>query len=70
MFAPARTPAALRARIEGEILKALGQPEVRERISKLGLHPVGSNSGEFAPFVAEAVKRFSEMVRLAGVQAE
>jgi tripartite-type tricarboxylate transporter receptor subunit TctC len=70
MFAPARTPAALRARIEGEILKALGQPEVRERISKLGLHPVGSNSGELAPFGAEAVKRFSEIVRLAGVQAE
>jgi tripartite-type tricarboxylate transporter receptor subunit TctC len=70
MFAPAATPAALRTRIEGEILKALNQPEVRERIVKLGLYPVGSPSAEFKPFVADAVKRFAEMVRLAGVQAE
>jgi tripartite-type tricarboxylate transporter receptor subunit TctC len=70
MFAPARTPAALRARIEAEILKALGQPEVRERIGNLGLYPVGTAAAEFAPFLAEAVKGFAEMVRLAGVQAE
>jgi tripartite-type tricarboxylate transporter receptor subunit TctC len=70
MFAPAATPALLRARIEGQILKALGQPEVRERIGKLGLYPVGSTAAEFTPFVADAVKRFAEMVRLAGVQAE
>ena len=70
MFAPATTPAALRTRIEGEILKAVGLPDVRERIGKLGLYPVGSTSKEFTPFVADAVKRFAEMVRLAGVQAE
>ena len=70
MFAPAATPAPLRMRIEAEILKALGQPEVRERVEKLGLYPIGSSSAEFTPFVADAVKRFAEMVRLAGVQAE
>jgi tripartite-type tricarboxylate transporter receptor subunit TctC len=70
MFAPAATPAVLRTRVEGEILKAVNLPEVRERITKLGLYPVGSTSKEFTPFVADAVKRFAEMVRLAGVQAE
>jgi tripartite-type tricarboxylate transporter receptor subunit TctC len=70
MFAPAATPAVLRTRIEGEILKAVNLPEARERITKLGLYPVGSTSKEFTPFVADAVKRFAEMVRLAGVQAE
>jgi tripartite-type tricarboxylate transporter receptor subunit TctC len=70
MFAPARTPAFLLARIEAEILKALGLPEVRERIGKLGLYPVGSPSAEFAPFFANAVRQFAEMVRLAGVKPE
>jgi tripartite-type tricarboxylate transporter receptor subunit TctC len=70
MFAPASTPASLRTRIEGEILKAIGLPDVRERVAKLGLHPVGSSSKEFTPFLADAVKRFAEMVRLAGVQPE
>jgi len=70
MFAPAATPASLRMRIEAEILKALSNPEVRERIGKLGLYPVGSTSAEFTPFLADAVKRFAEMVRLAGVKPE
>ena len=70
MFAPATMPAALRTRVEAEILKALAQPEVRERIGKLGLTPIGSAATEFAPFLADAVKRFAEMVRLAGVQPE
>jgi tripartite-type tricarboxylate transporter receptor subunit TctC len=70
MFAPASTPAPLRARIEAEIVKALGQPTVRERIGKLGLYPIGSSSKQFTPFVADAIRRFAEMVRLAGVQPE
>lgn len=64
------SPASLRTRIEAEILKAVGNPEVRERIAKLGLYPVGSPSAEFAPFFAGAVKQFAEMVRLAGVKPE
>jgi tripartite-type tricarboxylate transporter receptor subunit TctC len=70
MFAPAATPAPLRARIEAEIVKALSQPDVRSHIGKLGLYPIGSSSKEFTPFMTDAVKRFAEMVRLAGVQAE
>jgi tripartite-type tricarboxylate transporter receptor subunit TctC len=70
MFAPAATPAPARARIEAEILQALAQPQVRDRIEKLGLYTVASSSAEFVPFVADAVKRFAEMVRLAGVKPE
>jgi len=70
VFAPARTPRVLATRIEDEIRKALGLPEVRERIVKLGLRPVGSTSAEFRPFFAESIRRFAEMVKLAGIQPE
>jgi len=70
VFAPARTPRVLATRIEDEIRKALGLPEVRDRIVKLGLRPVGSTSAEFRPFFAESIRRFAEMVKLAGIQPE
>jgi len=70
LFAPAGVPAAVLARLEDEVRKALAVPEVRERIVTLGLRPVGSTSAEFRPFLADAVKKFAEMVRLAGIQPE
>ena len=70
LFAPARTPRAILARIESEVRKAFAMPEVRERILKLGLNPIGSSSAEFGPFVANAIKRMSEAARIAGVEPE
>ena len=70
LFAPARTPAAILARLEGETRKALSSPDVRERIVKLGLNPIGSTSKEFKPFVENAVKRMAEAARIAGIEPE
>jgi tripartite-type tricarboxylate transporter receptor subunit TctC len=70
IFAPARLPAAVLARLEGEVRAALAVPAVRERIVKLGLQPVGSTSAEFGRFVANAVKQFADMVKLAGITPE
>ena len=70
MFAPAKIPSAVLARLESEVRKAMQQPEVRERFVKLGLNPIGSSAAEFQPFVANAVKRFGEAVRAAGIQPE
>ena len=70
LFAPAAISRPVVTRIESEVRKALAVPEVRERIVKLGLRPVGSTAAEFRPFFADAVKRFAEMVKLAGIQPE
>ena len=70
IFAPARTPPGIVGSIEEEVRKALAVPEVRERIVKLGLRPVGSTSAEFRPFVATAIRQFTEMVKLAGIAPE
>ena len=70
LFAPARMPASLVARLEGEVRRAIATPEVRERFVKLGLIPVGSTSAEFTTFVANAVQRFGEASRVAGLKPE
>ena len=70
VFAPARTQPAVLARLERELRKALALGEMRERFVKLGLRPLGTPSAEFKPFVADAVKKFAEAVRLASIQPE
>jgi tripartite-type tricarboxylate transporter receptor subunit TctC len=70
LFAPAKTPPAVIARLESELRKALARPEVREQFTKLGLNVVGSTTAEFRPFVAGAIQRMGEIVRIAGVESQ
>jgi tripartite-type tricarboxylate transporter receptor subunit TctC len=70
LFAPAKTPADIVARLESEVRKALAVPEVRERFQKVGLNPLGTTSAEFKPLVAYSIKRFGEAARLAGIEPE
>jgi tripartite-type tricarboxylate transporter receptor subunit TctC len=70
LFAPARTPGNIVARLESEVRKALAVPEVRERFEKVGLNPLGTTSAEFKPLVAYSIKRFGEAARLAGIEPE
>jgi tripartite-type tricarboxylate transporter receptor subunit TctC len=70
LFAPAKTPRAVLAKLEAEIRKAFALPELRERFSKLGLNPNGGPAAEFKPFVATAIKRMGEAARIAGIEPE
>ena len=70
MFAPAKVPRDVLARLESEVRKALAVAEVRERFVKLGLNPVGGSAAEFTPFVANAIKRMGEAARVAGIEPE
>jgi tripartite-type tricarboxylate transporter receptor subunit TctC len=70
LFAPGKTPRDILARLENEIRKAYAVREMREQFVKRGLKPVGSSSGEFRQFFANALKRMAEAARLAGVEPE
>jgi tripartite-type tricarboxylate transporter receptor subunit TctC len=46
MLAPAGTPKDIVARLNSEVLKALGDPEVRRKLEELGFAIRGSSPGE------------------------
>ena len=69
LFAPAKTPPEVLARLEADARKALTLPEVRERFEKISLTPIGNSSEQFRPFFANLVKRLTEVARSAGVEA-
>jgi tripartite-type tricarboxylate transporter receptor subunit TctC len=70
LYVPAVCPGEIVAKLQGEVLAALGNPQMRERIAALGLEPVGSTPAEFALFVQAEIRKYAEMVRAAGIRPE
>ena len=70
VFAPAKTPAVIVTKLHAEIRKALTAPAVREGLAAIGMEPVGSTPVEFKKFVETSIRRFAELVKLAGIQPE
>jgi len=70
VFAPAKTPDRIVARLQSEIQIAIKESVVRERLMALQLRPVGNTPAEFKAFMQNAIKRYAELVRLAGVEPE
>jgi tripartite-type tricarboxylate transporter receptor subunit TctC len=70
MFAPARTPAAVLARLHEEIRRATATAAYRDRLTAIGIIPVGNAPAEFKPFVAAEVKQVADIVRAAGIEPQ
>ncbi|MCW5574969.1 MAG: tripartite tricarboxylate transporter substrate binding protein [Burkholderiales bacterium] len=70
VFGPAKLPAKIAAKLHAEMDKALKTPAVQERLAGLRLVPVGDTPKAFAAFVEGELKRFAEMVKLAGYKPE
>jgi tripartite-type tricarboxylate transporter receptor subunit TctC len=70
MLAPAKLPAAILKKLSGEVQRALQASQVRERIVTIGLEPVGGTPEAFRQLVVSHLKRFAELVKLAGVEPE
>lgn len=70
LFAVAGTPPEIVARLQAEVAKVLGLPEVRERLATLGAEPVGSTPQEFGAFVRAEHARWSKVIREKGIRSE
>jgi tripartite-type tricarboxylate transporter receptor subunit TctC len=70
MLAPAGTPAALVARLNAEVGKALASPEVRERLSALGADPAAMASADFDKLIALELVENAGIVKEAGVKLQ
>jgi tripartite-type tricarboxylate transporter receptor subunit TctC len=70
MFAPAKTPPAVLARLHEEIAKAVATSAVRQRLANLGVIPQGNAPAEFKPFVADQVREIATIVKAAGIEPQ
>ncbi len=68
--APPKTPQPILEKINSAIHAVLTQPEVTSRFRALTLTPVGQDLPATRRFVSEEAKRWSEVIRKAGIQPQ
>jgi tripartite-type tricarboxylate transporter receptor subunit TctC len=67
--APAKTPAPIIRRLAEEAAKAAKRPSITERLAVDSAESIGSTPDEYAAYIAAEQKRWSEVVRKAGIKA-
>ena len=67
---PVGTPRPIVERLNAEVVKAVNAPEVREKLVAQGLEPIGSPPEQVTQRTLAGLKRMSEVVKRAGIQAE
>ncbi|MFH1007135.1 MAG: tripartite tricarboxylate transporter substrate-binding protein [Candidatus Latescibacterota bacterium] len=70
LAAPARTPPAILAKLNNEVIKALKTSAVRERMAAMGNEPLGSSQKDFAVFIGNHLEKMRETVRVSGAKPE
>src|SRR5260221_7570178 len=70
IFAPAKTPAAIVARMHKEVVRVLHLPEVKQRLLEQSADPVGSSPEELGRVVSAELKSWASVIRQAGIKAD
>lgn len=65
---PARMPADIAEKLNGEVRKALEAPDAQKRLRPEGIEPGRMTPGEFTSFVATEVKRWAPVVKASGAK--
>jgi tripartite-type tricarboxylate transporter receptor subunit TctC len=65
---PAGTPKNIIATLNGEIVKMLAQPDMKERLAMLGFEPIGDTPEEFAARIKSEVATWGKVIRDAGIK--
>ena len=66
IFAPAKTPAEIRAKLYAEVAKALVHPSVHDKLKNLGADPMRLTSEQYATLVKREIEINTQLVRAVG----
>lgn len=70
VLAPAHTAAPIVARLNEEMVKALRNPTLRERLARDGVDAVGNTPGEFGTFIRSEMQTWAHAVKQSGAKVE
>ncbi|MBP0639156.1 tripartite tricarboxylate transporter substrate binding protein [Cupriavidus sp. AcVe19-6a] len=71
LYAPHGTPKEIVQRLNAEVIRALKQPAVQQRLSQqLGMEIVGSTPAELAALMDKEIPRWAALVKKSGAKAE
>jgi tripartite-type tricarboxylate transporter receptor subunit TctC len=70
IFAPRNTPPSIVKKLEGELMRITGLPDVMARLKQLGIEPIGSSSAAFARILAADIARWDEVAKAGHIRIE
>ncbi|MGZ9065144.1 MAG: Bug family tripartite tricarboxylate transporter substrate binding protein [Burkholderiales bacterium] len=70
MFAPAGTDPAIINRLNQEIVKILGRPDIKERVLKTGTEVVASSPAQFSAKIKSEIAVWEKVIRNTGIREE
>src|SRR5262245_29795453 len=70
VVAPAGTPRDIVTRLNAALVKALQDPEVKERYLRDGAETVGSTPEEFGALIASELKKWGKVIKEANIKAQ
>jgi tripartite-type tricarboxylate transporter receptor subunit TctC len=70
LMAPRGTPPDIIARINAQVVKALGEPEVKERLAAIGFEPYPAPPGEITKAMAAESRRYAEIIKRSNISLD
>jgi tripartite-type tricarboxylate transporter receptor subunit TctC len=70
IFAPAGVPQPLVQRLNAEFVKALQQPDLRQRLASQGAEPLTSTPDEFATYLRAEIAKWAKVVKDSGMKVD
>jgi tripartite-type tricarboxylate transporter receptor subunit TctC len=67
---PARTPPAVIARLNGALVAALNDPDVRAKLKQSGVTPAPGTPEQFGEYLRSETARYTKLVREKGIKGE
>ncbi len=69
-MAPSATPRSIVDRLQEEVIRALADPEVKQKLLVQGLEARGGTAAEFGKFIDDETNKWSKVIRDAGLKGE
>jgi len=70
VLAPARTPKPIVEKLNAEIAKIMKLPDVKERLSSVGIETLGSTPAQFAAFMTDETAKWAKVVKFSGARLD
>jgi len=70
IFVPAKTPSEIVQRLYGETERALRNPEVKEKLAKLGIQPMPMSSSQFGDYIRKELEQNAQLATSIGIKPQ
>jgi tripartite-type tricarboxylate transporter receptor subunit TctC len=70
LFAPAKTPRAIVAKLNADVNRVLQQPDTRQRLANIGMEPMGGSEEAFAKYFQAEIEKWAKVIKAAKIAAE